>query len=84
VAAGLGIYLALINLITFLAFASDKASAKARRSRIPERILLQLAGIGGGLGAVAGQVLLRHKTRKEPFAAWLRLILFVQAVIVTA
>jgi uncharacterized membrane protein YsdA (DUF1294 family) len=83
VAWGVALYLAIVNLITFLAFASDKASARARRRRIPERALLQLAGIGGGVGAVAGQLLMRHKTRKEPFATWLRLILFVQAVALT-
>ncbi|MNQ38301.1 hypothetical protein D3C85_518710 [compost metagenome] len=68
--------LSLANLVAFSLFAVDKARAGARR--IPERTLL-LAALFGGLGAWLGQRLLRHKTRKQPFAAWLGLILTLHA-----
>jgi uncharacterized membrane protein YsdA (DUF1294 family) len=63
------IYLALINAVTFAAFALDKAAAESSRRRTPERTLLLLAGIGGSLGALLAQQVLRHKTRKQPFRA---------------
>jgi uncharacterized membrane protein YsdA (DUF1294 family) len=66
-------------MLAFLMFRLDKRAAMARSRRIPERTLLGLAAIGGGLGAVAAQQMLRHKTRKEPFRSLLYLILFAQA-----
>lgn len=70
--------LSLANLVAFSLFAIDKARARAGGHRIPERTLL-LVALFGGLGAWLGQRLLRHKTRKQPFAAWLGLILTLHA-----
>jgi uncharacterized membrane protein YsdA (DUF1294 family) len=66
--------LSIANLIAFGLFAIDKTRARSGRRRMPERTLLT-AALFGGLGAWLGQRLLRHKTRKQPFAAWLDLIL---------
>ena len=70
--------LSIANLIAFSLFAIDKTRAKSSQSRIPERTLLT-AALFGGLGAWLGQKFLRHKTRKQPFAAWLSLILTLHA-----
>jgi uncharacterized membrane protein YsdA (DUF1294 family) len=61
-----------LSLLTFLAYAWDKSAAKAGRSRISERTLHAWTLAGGFVGAIAGQVLLRHKTRKPSFVsgAW--------------
>ena len=75
--------LTLANLVAFSLFALDKARARAGGRRIPERTLL-LAALLGGLGAWLGQRLLRHKTRKQPFAAWLGLILTLHALALLA
>lgn len=75
------LYLAVVNGATFAAFAFDKRAAERGDWRIPERRLLGLAAAGGGVGAAAAQRLLRHKTRKEPFASRLRLILAMQAIV---
>ncbi|MFZ4166869.1 DUF1294 domain-containing protein [Brevundimonas sp. NPDC058933] len=75
--------LSLANLLAFSLFALDKARARAGGRRIPERTLL-LAALFGGLGAGLGQRLLRHKTRKQPFAAWLGLILTLHALALLA
>ena len=56
--------LALINVVTFLAYGDDKRRAKrpgARRT--PEKTLLGLAAVGGSLGALLGMRLFHHKTR---------------------
>jgi uncharacterized membrane protein YsdA (DUF1294 family) len=74
-------YLAAINLLAFVLFRKDKRAAIAGGRRISERTLLGLAVIGGGLGAVVAQQMLRHKTRKEPFRSLLYLILAAQAAL---
>jgi len=43
--------------------------------------LLMLAILGGTSGAIAGQQVLRHKTRKEPFRTKLWLIAGAQAIL---
>jgi len=63
----IGIYVLLANLFAFAAFAIDKAAAESGRWRIPETTLLMLALVGGSLGALIGQRVMRHKTRKQPF-----------------
>ena len=77
-------YLALVNFAAFAAMGWDKARAGRGDRRIPERTLLTLAAIGGSLGAVAAQQAFRHKTRKQPFAGILLVILAVQAAIAAA
>ncbi len=56
-----------INVVAFLTFGWDKRQAERHQSRIPERTLLALALIGGALGALLGQRVFRHKTKKQPF-----------------
>lgn len=75
---GIVLYLTAINGITFLVFRSDKRAAIEGRRRVPEATLLQLALIGGSIGAVSAQQILRHKTRKQPFVTWLTVIVGLQ------
>jgi len=70
-----------VNLFAFGAFAWDKAAARRGAWRIRESTLLGLALAGGIFGALAGQRLLRHKTRKEPFRTQLYSIAGLQAAI---
>ncbi|ABC90652.1 putative inner membrane protein [Rhizobium etli CFN 42] len=74
------LFLAL-NLIVFLVYFLDKQAARQGEWRISERTLLTLALIGGSLGAVAAQQILRHKTRKEPFRSILAAILILHAAL---
>ena len=61
------IMLGLMNVIAFAAYGMDKAFAKSGARRIPERMLLLLAFVGGAFGAGAGMLVFRHKTRKPKF-----------------
>ena len=74
------LYLLAINLAAFGAFWLDKRAAERGRWRTKESTLLMLAVIGGTSGAIAGQQILRHKTRKEPFRTLLWLIAGAQAI----
>ena len=61
------LYLILINLLGFVLYGVDKAKSKGRSRRIPERTLLWLARLGGGLGCWLGMMLFRHKTKHTRF-----------------
>ena len=78
------IFLGVLNLATFAIFGADKAAAADKRPRVPERTLLTLAALGGSPGALLARPAFRHKTRKQPFSAWLTLIVFAQVVVVVA
>ncbi|KGM32378.1 DUF1294 domain-containing protein [Inquilinus limosus] len=80
--AALALYLLAASVAAFALFAWDKGCAVAGRRRIPERTLLTVAAIGGMPGAIAGQRLLRHKTRKEPFRTRLLWIAGAQLALV--
>lgn len=77
-------YVLAINALEFLAFAWDKHCARKGMWRISESTLLLLALIGGSLGAIAGQRVLRHKTRKEPFRTKLLVIAGLQVIALVA
>ena len=74
----LSLWLLVLNGAAFAMFWIDKRAAAARGRRVPERRLLLVALLGGAIGAFAAQQALRHKTRKQPFAARLALILGLQ------
>jgi uncharacterized membrane protein YsdA (DUF1294 family) len=77
------LYLAVINVLTFAAFAVDKRRAEQGSPRIPERVLLGLAVIGGTIGAIVAQMVLRHKTQKQPFASRLRMIVLAHGLLLS-
>lgn len=54
---------AIISALTFLIYAWDKAAAKLKTRRIPERVLLTLSLLGGGVGGMLSMYAFRHKTR---------------------
>lgn len=72
--AALGGYFLVVNGLTFVAFLRDRKLSRARKWRTPEKTLLTMAIVGGWPAAKLAQRLLRHKTRKQPFAWNLNLI----------
>ena len=78
------LYLILINLVGFVLYALDKAKSKRKGSRrIPERMLLWMARLGGGLGCWIGMMLFRHKTKHIRFKILVPLwtVLWVAALV---
>ena len=74
------IYLELVNLAAFAMMGIDKRRAKKGRWRIPESALILSAVIGGGIGALAGMYLFRHKTKKKKFTVGIPVIIGMQVV----
>lgn len=77
-------WLAVINLLTWHAFARDKHASVRGKRRVPERTMLWMAALGGAAAAVAAQRILRHKTRKEPFRTRLLAIAGAQLTLLVA
>lgn len=76
------IYYIAINLIAFALYGIDKFKAKNSRWRIPERSLIALAVIGGGIGALLGMIIWHHKTRKIKFRIWVPVALFIHILLI--
>lgn len=72
------VYLAVVNVVTFVGFCIDKRRAIRGGYRVPERTLLVLSFAGGALGGLVAMRLVRHKTRKWYFAWGLPLFLLLQ------
>ena len=75
-------YLEAVNLLAFGAMGIDKYLARVHRERIPEAVLMCLPAIGGGIGALAGMLLFRHKIRKKRFSIGVPVILVMQIALV--
>ena len=79
----LWIYLITITIITFCFYGYDKHQATRQKGRIPEIVLHILALTGGSIGALAGQYIFRHKTKKMKFQAVFIVIAAVQIALIT-
>ena len=82
----LALWLAGINLVTFLVFGLDKLKAKQKEKRekirrIPEKTLFLLAILGGSVGALLGMRVWHHKTLHKSFRLGIPAILILQIVI---
>ena len=67
-----------VNTVTFLVYGWDKLCARKDWWRIPERVLLGLALLGGSIGALLGMKVFRHKTKHRKFTVLVLLFLVMQ------
>jgi uncharacterized membrane protein YsdA (DUF1294 family) len=63
------IWVAVLSIAAFLAYALDKKLAVKEKHRVPERALLAWSIIGGAPGALLAMLAFRHKIRFPTF--WL-------------
>lgn len=73
-------WLAVCGFIGFVLMGIDKARAQDGSWRIPERILIRLALVGGVFGIVAGSSLFHHKTLKGSFIGVILVIAVIWVV----
>ena len=76
------IYYCFINALSIACFGLDKKKAEAGKWRVPERTLISLALIGGGIGALLGMLIFHHKTRKRKFRVFVPLWLLLHVIAV--
>jgi len=74
-------WLIAANVIAFGLMVADKRRAEAGARRMPESTLLLWAFFGGAFGTVLAARLVRHKTRKRPFATWMLIGLWLQVIL---
>lgn len=72
----------IASVVTFAAYALDKAQARNGGQRISEKVLLLLGLAGGWPGAIVAQLVFRHKTVKRSFRIpfWITVVLNVVVV----
>ncbi len=60
----------------------DKQQSKRRKRRVPEKIMLIVAIIGGALGVFLGMLLFHHKTKKVKFTLGIPTLILTNLIIV--
>ena len=77
-------YIAVISLVSIIVCIYDKKISKRNQVelRIPEKTLLILSALGGGVAMYICMLLTRHKTKHVKFMLGIPLIIAAQAAIV--
>ena len=72
------VWLAVINLLTFIVYGADKRRARRSKWRVPEKTLFLLPLLGGSIGALLGMRVFHHKTKHWYFVWGIPAILLAQ------
>lgn len=72
------VWLAVINLLTFIGYGADKRRARRGKWRVPEKTLFLLPLLGGSIGALLGMRVFHHKTKHWYFVWGIPAILLAQ------
>ena len=72
------LYLLTINAAGFFSMLADKHKARKNLWRIPERVLMTVAVLGGSAGILLGMYTARHKTKHLKFTLGVPAILILQ------
>lgn len=75
-------YIVSVNILTFCLYGIDKSLAVKEKRRIPNRVLLGLAAVGGSIGAWAGMYAFRHKTHKWYYTITVPVMLLLQITLI--
>ena len=83
----LWLWLLVINVLALAVYGLDKVLAKIKAHapktrRVPEKTLLLLAALGGGIGAWLAMELFRHKTQHRSFRICVPLFTTIWTVVI--
>nr|WP_307326703.1 DUF1294 domain-containing protein [Evansella vedderi] len=76
----IAIYLVLINLLAYSIMWLDKRAARLNQWRTPEKVMFQIALIGGAVGISIGMKHVRHKTQKTNFKVGIPLLILMNII----
>ena len=76
------LHLISINIVTFLAYGYDKKAVTKNNFRIPESHLHALEFLGGWIGALLGQKIFRHKTKKSSYQSFFWAMFIVELLLI--
>lgn len=71
------IFYIVMNMVSFAFYGIDKKRAIKKEWRIPEKVLLTVALVGGSLGALIGMYFFHHKTKHWKFRIMVPLFMIV-------
>ena len=72
------VWLAVINLLSFIVYGADKRRARKGKWRVPEKTLFLLPLLGGSIGALLGMRVFHHTTKHWYFVWGIPAILLAQ------
>jgi len=72
----------LWNIVVFLIYGTDKLFAKINCRRIPEKVMIICSMTGGGIGAILGMQIFRHKIRKNKFKILVPVALVITGIVI--
>jgi uncharacterized membrane protein YsdA (DUF1294 family) len=75
------LYAVVINIIGFIIMGRDKRKAERHEYRISERVLWQVAIVGGSVGAFLGMKVYRHKTKHKRFSTGIPLLVMLHCLL---
>lgn len=80
------IYAAVISLISMIVCIYDKSISKKNKVelRVPEKTLMLLSAIGGGVAMYVTMLIIRHKTKHVKFMLGIPVFILLHAALVIA
>ena len=76
-------YIVAVSVVAVVLCCYDKMAAKSKMWRIPEKVLLILAALGGSVAMYATMKIIRHKTRHNKFMVGIPVIILLQIAIIS-
>jgi len=74
------IYLIIVNITAAFMTVYDKKAARKHKRRIPEKELMLIAFLGGGIGMYLTMRKIKHKTQRRKFMVGIPVIVIAETV----
>ena len=75
-------YIVFASVVAFILYGVDKRKAQNHQWRVPEKVLLLSALLGGTLGAFFGMLVFHHKIAKKSFMLKFFAVVIIQIILI--